>query len=92
LLASQTTYALTLDVTRQLGYGRAIGIFRASSRIGQMLGPILFGWLIVATDINQGLTYFGIAYLATAVFFLLLTFERVKYREKTICESGPASH
>ncbi len=92
VLASQTTYALTLDVTRQLGYGRAIGIFRASSRIGQMLGPILFSWLMVATDINQGLTYFGIAYLATAVLFLLLTFERVKYREKVICESGPASH
>jgi MFS family permease len=92
VLASQTTYALTLDVTRQLGYGRAIGIFRASSRIGQMLGPLLFGWLMVATEINQGLTYFGIAYLATAVLFLLLTFERVKYREKTICESGPASH
>ena len=79
VLASQTTYALTLDVTRQLGYGRAMGIFRASSRIGQMLGPILFSWLMAATDINQGLTYFGIAYLAMAVLFLLLTIERVKY-------------
>lgn len=82
VLASQTTYALTLDVTRQLGYGRAIGIFRASSRIGQMLGPILFGWLMVVTDINQGLTYFGVAYLTTAVFFLLLTSEKIKYKEK----------
>lgn len=91
VLASQTTYALTLDVTKQLGQGRAIGIFRASSRIGQMLGPILFGWLMVATDINQGLTYFGIAYLATAVLFLLLTVERGKYREKVICESSAAS-
>lgn len=91
VLASQTTYALTLDVTKQLGQGRAIGIFRASSRIGQMLGPILFGWLMVATDINQGLTYFGIAYLATALLFLLLTVERVKYRNKVICESSTAS-
>jgi predicted MFS family arabinose efflux permease len=92
VLASQTTYALTLDVTQQLGYGRAIGIFRASSRIGQMLGPILFGWLMVVTDINQGLTYFGIAYLTTAVLFLLLTSEGNKYKEKKICESGPVNH
>lgn len=91
VLASQTTYALTLEVTKQLGQGRAIGIFRASSRIGQMLGPILFGWLMVSTEINKGLTYFGIAYLATAILFLLLTFDRVKYREKVICESNPAS-
>lgn len=91
VLASQTTYALTLNVTKQLGQGRAIGIFRASSRIGQMLGPILFGWLMVYTDINQGLTYFGVAYLTTAILFLLFTFERVKYSEKVICESSPAS-
>lgn len=91
VLASQTTYALTLEVTKQLGQGRAIGIFRASSRIGQMLGPILFGWLMVSTDINKGLVYFGIAYLLTAVLFLLLTYERKSYNEKVICESNPAS-
>lgn len=88
VIASQTTYALTLDVTKQLGQGRAIGIFRASSRIGQMLGPILFGWLMVATDINQGLTYFGIAYLVTAVLFFLLTVERGKFKGKVICETN----
>lgn len=92
VLASQTTYALSLDVTKQLGQGRAIGIFRASSRIGQMLGPIIFGWLMVATEINQGLTYFGIAYLATAVLFLLLTFDRTKYGGKIICEPGSSSN
>jgi MFS family permease len=92
VLASQTTYALTLHVTKQLGQGRSIGIFRASSRIGQMLGPILFGWLMATTNINQGLTYFGIAYLATAVLFILLTSERVLFRDKVICESSSASN
>ncbi|HRD66639.1 MAG TPA: MFS transporter [Candidatus Competibacter sp.] len=91
VLASQTTYALTLDVTRQLGQGRAIGIFRASSRIGQMLGPILFGWLMIAADIKQGLTYFGIAYLITAILFLLLTVERRKLKNKVICGSSTAN-
>ena len=91
VLASQTTYALTLDVTQQLGQGRAIGIFRASSRIGQMVGPILFGWLIATTDINQGLTYFGIAYLATAVLFALLTSDRLICKNKVVYESSPSS-
>jgi predicted MFS family arabinose efflux permease len=91
VLASQTTYALTLDVTQQLGQGRAIGIFRASSRIGQMLGPLLFGWLMATADIHQGLTYFGLAYMATAVLFILLTQERSFLKQKVICASSPAS-
>ncbi|MCB1803907.1 MAG: hypothetical protein KDJ99_01760, partial [Candidatus Competibacteraceae bacterium] len=81
VLASQTTYALTLDVTKQLGQGRAIGLFRASSRLGQMIGPMLFGWLIVTTDINQGITYFGLAYLSTAVLFALVTREKPIFRQ-----------
>jgi len=85
VLASQTTYALTLDVTQQLGQGRAIGIFRASSRIGQMLGPILFGWLIVANDIHQSLVYFGLGYLATAILFAVTTSSRFSSSKEVIC-------
>jgi MFS family permease len=85
VLASQTVYALTLDVTKQLGAGRAIGIFRASSRIGQMLGPILFGWLIIATDTNQSVTYFGLGYLATAILFALATSAKPVNVKETIC-------
>ena len=81
VLASQTTYALTLDVTKQLGQGRAIGLFRASSRLGQMIGPMLFGWLIITTDINQGITYFGLAYLSTAILFALVTREKPVLRQ-----------
>lgn len=84
VLASQTTYALTLDVTQQLGQGRAIGIFRASSRIGQMIGPILFGWLIITTDLQQGLVYFGSGYLVTAVLFSLATRSK-PHTQEIIC-------
>lgn len=85
VLASQTTYALMLDVTKQLGPGRSIGIFRASSRIGQVLGPIIFGWLIVSADIDQGLNYFGIGYLATAVLFAMATSSKSSFKKKTSC-------
>ncbi|MBN1932022.1 MAG: MFS transporter [Desulfobacterales bacterium] len=72
VLVTQTTYALKLKVTQELGDGKAIGIFRSTSRVGQVLGPIIFSWLI-ATNINVGITYFGIAYLLTALLFFLFT-------------------
>ena len=73
VLPAQSAYALKLKVTKELGDGKAIGIFRASSRLGQVAGPVIFGWLIMATNIEQGITYFGFAYLLTALLFFFLT-------------------
>jgi predicted MFS family arabinose efflux permease len=73
VLASQSVYALKLKVTKELGEGKAIGIFRSTSRVGQMLGPIVFSAVIAATNINTGITFLGIAYLLTALIFLLVT-------------------
>lgn len=56
-----------------IGEGKAIGIFRSTGRVGQMLGPIVFSAIIVATNINQGITFLGIAYLLTALLFILFT-------------------
>ena len=73
VLASQMVYALKLKVTRELGEGKALGLFRSTSRIGQMLGPVIFATLFAATNINKGITFFGIFYLLTALIFILLT-------------------
>ena len=73
VLASQIVYALKLKVTQALGEGKAIGIFRSTSRVGQMLGPVIFSTLFAVTNINQGITYFGLFYLLTACIFILLT-------------------
>jgi len=73
VLASQSVYALKLTVTQRLGVGKAIGLFRSTSRIGQMLGPIIFATLFSATDINKGITIFGVFYMFTALIFILLT-------------------
>jgi predicted MFS family arabinose efflux permease len=81
VLASQSAYALQLKVTQQLGEGKAIGIFRSSSRVGQMLGPLVFSAVIMATGPQQGLTYLGMGYLVTALLFLLFT---QKETEETI--------
>jgi predicted MFS family arabinose efflux permease len=73
VLASQSAYTLRLNVTEELGAGKSIGIFRSTSRIGQVLGPIVFSWLILSTNIEAGITYFGVAYFVFAIIFLLLT-------------------
>jgi len=87
VLASQTVYVLMLDVTKHLGSGRAVGIFRASSRIGQMLGPILFGWLMVNNDIHQSVIYLGVGYLITTILFVLMTSAKSTIiKEATCCE------
>ena len=78
VLASQSAYTLRLKVTEELGAGKSIGIFRSTSRGGQVLGPIVFSWLILVTNIKDGITYFGLAYLGFAIIFLLLTMKDKK--------------
>ncbi|MFW2368905.1 MAG: MFS transporter, partial [Desulforhopalus sp.] len=74
VLASQSAYALNLNVTKELGEGKAIAIFRSTSRIGQMLGPIVFSSvIIIATNATTGMTWLGVGYLIMAVLFLLVT-------------------
>jgi predicted MFS family arabinose efflux permease len=73
VLASQSAFALDLNVTHELGEGKAIAIFRSTSRIGQMLGPIVFSAVIVATNAETGMTWLGVAYLITAILFIVIT-------------------
>ncbi|MBD3308924.1 MFS transporter [candidate division KSB3 bacterium] len=84
---SRSAYALKLEVTRELGEGKAIGVFSTASKIGQVIAPILFGWLVVTIGIQKGITYFGLAYLcATALFLLVAQQER---KAMTVAEERP---
>ncbi len=72
VLPSQSAYLLQLDISKKLGEGKALGLFRASSRIGQMLGPMVFAAIVSFSDIRLGLILFGVAYLATVILFQIL--------------------
>ena len=65
-------YALQLNVTHELGKGIAMGIFASAIRAGQMLGPIIFSWLIVTIEINKAITYFGLGYLLLTTLFVVV--------------------
>ena len=69
---SRSAYALKLKVTRELGPGKAIGLFNAASRIGQVIGPFLFGWMLLTVGGTQMMVWFGILYLSVTLFFLLV--------------------
>jgi predicted MFS family arabinose efflux permease len=70
--ASQSAYVLRLKVVQDLGRARALGIYSSANRIGQVLGPLTFGWLIVGIGISQGTMYFGIAYLMLTFLFMIV--------------------
>ncbi len=72
VLSSQSTMVLELKESRELGEGTALGIFRSISRLGQVVGPILFGWVLLTGDLTDvinrlGYTYIG-AMLILAIF------------------------
>jgi predicted MFS family arabinose efflux permease len=73
VLSSQTAFALQLSVTKELGQGKAVAIFRSTSRAGQALGPIVFATLIGAMGMRDGIVALGIFYLVAATMFLLVT-------------------
>lgn len=68
---SRRSYILKLEISRKLGQGTAMGLFNSAMRTGQVLGPIMFGWLIVATEVSKGIPYFGLAYLFITFIFLV---------------------
>jgi len=71
-LASQSAYVLRLKVARELGRGRALGIYSSANRIGQVLGPLIFGGLIVGIGTGRGIMYLGIGYLTLTLLFLMV--------------------
>ena len=77
--ASQALFVLELDGTKTIGQARAIGIYRAIERIGQMMGPSAFGAVIAGAGFHAGISLMGAALLLTVMFFIIGT---AKKREK----------
>ncbi len=63
VLSSQSTIVLELNESRELGEGTALGIFRSISRIGQVVGPMIFGWILLTGDLTEVINWFGFLYI-----------------------------
>lgn len=74
--AAQNAFALNLKVTHEAGHGVAMGISNAVERIGQVLGPLTLGWIIVSMGMEKGIASAGVIYLSVSVLFLILVREK----------------
>ena len=65
------TYALNLKITKTLGEGTAMGIFNLAEKIGQVVGPIIFGLFFITANVNKTMAAFGIIYIIITLLFLV---------------------
>jgi len=69
--ASQSVFALNLKITQDIGTGKAMGIYRAVERLGQVLGPICIGAIIAIIGVEKGITVIGAIYVTLTLLFIL---------------------
>lgn len=73
ILPSQIAYLLAQPVSENLGVGKALGIYRATSRVGQAVGPLIFGVILVEQGSGPDLFTIGGTYLAVSLLFFMVT-------------------
>lgn len=72
MYAAQTPYILSMEMTQKIGEGRALSILSMASRIGQVAGPFIFGWMFIV-GIDKGLPILGVIYVIAAIGFIMIT-------------------
>ncbi|MFA5904645.1 MAG: MFS transporter [Desulfobacula sp.] len=68
----RNTYILDFEITQKLGGGKAMGILNSVLRLGQVFGPILFGWLFFTMGSDHGIAFAGIISLVMTLIFVLM--------------------
>ena len=66
-------FALSFESTKKLGDAKAIAILSSVEKIGQVMGPLVFGWLILGHPGNDNLYIMGAAYLLAALSFSVIS-------------------
>ncbi|NDY70809.1 MFS transporter [Desulfobacter hydrogenophilus] len=72
MIPVRSAYVLDIYITKQLGGGKAIGISNAILRLGQVVGPILFGWLFITMGSDSGMAATAAAYLLFTLIFIFV--------------------
>ena len=89
VLSSQSIIVLELKESRVLGEGTALGIFRSISRIGQVIGPLIFGWVLLSGDLTDVVNYLGYAYIAAMLIlavFVMMPIRNPRYQKPILQE------
>jgi len=87
VLSSQSTIVLELKESRILGEGTALGIFRSISRIGQVIGPIIFGGVMLSGDLTEVINSLGYCYIGAMLilaFFVMNHTGRLEHQKPAL--------
>lgn len=74
---AQTGYFLNLEATHTLGEGKGLGLLRLTRKIGEALGPIVFGGVLILG------THTGIGLVGAAYFLLIVLFGVTTWLKKS---------
>ena len=66
---TSSTSALVADLTKNGAYGSSMGVLRTIMDIGQSIGPILTGWMVVSYGYVPAFSLLGMILLVTAILF-----------------------
>lgn len=66
-LVAQNNYFLSLKAVQRHGVGKSLGIFSIVKKVGQTMGPLVFGWLSV---MESGIGVLGILFAVALLFFV----------------------
>lgn len=81
ILPSQTAFLLAQPASERLGVGKALGIYRAASRVGQGVGPLIFGAFFAGQGGGSDLLTVGGIYLIVSLLFFAVTARREQSQE-----------
>lgn len=74
-LVAQNNYFLSLDAVKRHGVGKSLGIFSIVKKMGQTMGPLVFGWLSM---VSMGIGLLGIAFALALLLFIVTSSPREK--------------
>jgi MFS transporter, DHA1 family, multidrug resistance protein len=64
---TSSTAALVADLTRDGRYGSSMGVLRTVMDVGQSIGPVLTGWMVVVAGYGDAFTLLAVILVAAAV-------------------------
>ena len=74
---AQNSYFLSLEASQAQGTGKVLGFYSVIKKVGNMVGPMAFGWATAFGGMQQGvgiIGYFGVA--ALAIYFIISLIKR----------------
>jgi predicted MFS family arabinose efflux permease len=74
-LVAQNNYFLSLEAVKQYGIGKSLGVFSIVKKIGQTIGPMIFGWLSM---VGMGIGFLGIVFTMALLLFFVTSSPRQK--------------